>query len=297
MHRLTHTTLLALMGGLLLALPSLAQPVGRTIAISSGYQDGYYDSVARLLRATLLMELELPVELEQSAGSVENLARLDDPSSLTAIALTQADALADYSRAHPEFEEKYVVLGELGDECAFLITTAKGGPGSLADLHGGAMGGIAVGDVRSGAAVTWRYLTHLDPRLAETPAEPISVIEAMLDLNASQRRMPVAGALVVQRPRAMSAPIEMVMSNRQRFRFLPIRETDIALPAETSSAEAGYRFKQVSLGIGSDQTIKVETLCTRGLVLAEKHKLGEARLRDVTRALYGASSTVFPRSN
>jgi TRAP-type uncharacterized transport system substrate-binding protein len=284
------------MGALLLAMPSLAQPVGRTIAISSGYQDGYYDSVARLLRATLLMELELPVELAQSAGSVENLTRLDDPSSLTAIALTQADALADYSSAHPEFGEKYVVLGELGDECAFLITTAKGGPASLSDLHGGAMGGVAVGDVRSGAAVTWRHLAHLDPRLAETAAEPISVIEAMLDLNANPRRMPVAGALVVQRPLSMSAPIEMVVNNPERFRFVPIRATDIALPEEKTSEQAGYRFKQVSL-MGSDQWIKVETLCTRGLVLAEKHKLGEARLRDITRALYKASSTVFPRSD
>jgi hypothetical protein len=285
------------MGRLLLATPALAQPVGRTVEISSGYQDGYYESVARLLRATLLMELELPLELSQSAGSVENLSRLDEPSSLTAIALTQADALADDSSVHPESEEKYVVLGELGDECAFLITTAKGAPTSLTDLHGGAMGGIAVGDVRSGATVTWRHLTQPDPRLAETAAEPISVIEAMLDLNASQRRKPVAATLLVQRPRAISAPIEMVMNNRECFRFVPIHAADIALPEEMSREQAGYRFKEVSLAIGSDQTIKVETLCTRGLVLTEKHKLGEARLRDITRALCNASSTVFPRSN
>ena len=71
----------------------LVAPAGRSaenLVISSGSESGYYHSVARGLRAVLRSQYDTALEIGTSTGSLENLARLDDPASPAAIALTQA---------------------------------------------------------------------------------------------------------------------------------------------------------------------------------------------------------------
>lgn len=265
-----------------------------SIVISSGKAGGYYDSVAHRLRFILMRELGTFVEIENSEGSLDNLARLDDDSGPVGIAFTQTDALAHYLHDHPTFADEYVVLTELGAECAFLIAPREGGIDSVADLHDGSGLTVAVGDALSGAAVTYEHMSRIDPRFRKAPAQNIEIIEALLDLKASDKRSKVGAALVVQRPLAISVPVEIVMGNRDLYRFVPIRRSDIRAESQLAGM-SGYSFETVTLGFGRDYEMSFETLCTEGLVLAAKGKFDSATLGSATRTILGSRYYIVPR--
>jgi hypothetical protein len=263
------------------------------LVISSGRPGGFYDSVARRLRAFLVTEVGLLVDIRESVGSLENLARLDDPTSGVGITFAQTDALAAYLAAHPEFAHEHVVLGEIGPECAFLIASVKSGTETLSDLHQREGEAVAVGDENSGAAVTWKFLGEIDPRLQSTPARPIDIIETLLDFNRPKPKEKIAAALIMQRPVALSAPIEIVLENPDLYRVLSIRRSDLE-PGENSAALEHYSFEDVRLGFGSNYGIRAKTMCTTGLVIGDKEKLGDEGVAKIARALLAARRFINP---
>lgn len=277
----------------LVACVAAAPAVGDDVLISSGKSGGYYDMVAGRLRALLTGALEAPVDHHSSGGSLENLAGLADPESKVSIGFTQRDALEAWLARHPDFATQYTIIGSLGKECAFLIAAVQGGPASVADLLAVADGAVAVGDPGSGAAVTWTRLGVIDPRLAKTPGRNVDVVEALLQLGRRERDEQVAAALVIQRPLAMGSAVEMVLANPDRYRFVPIRSQDLVAPV---AQELSYSFETVSIGFGSNYTAEVETVCTEGLALAHKGKLGEKRLAQIERALLDSGRLVFTPS-
>lgn len=279
---------------ILLVLAAAAETRPEGIFVSSGKPGGYYDSVASRMRYVLRPEFDQLIDLRSSEGSLENLGRLDDDSSPINIAFTQADALAHYLQAHPAFEKKYVVLAELGRECAFLIAPRKGGITKASDLHVARGQTVAVGDTLSGAAVTYEHLSHLDPRFRNTPAKNTSTIEAMLDLKASTRRLNIAAAMVVQRPLVISAPVEIAMDNRDLYRFVPIREEDVQGDLD---AKSKYTFETIDLGFGRDYKVSLETICTQGLILGAKGKFSERMLAKLAQSILDSRRYIMPGSN
>jgi len=276
-----------------IALLGPSRSLADDLVISSGRPGGFYDSVAKRLRAFLATEVDLMVDIRESAGSLENLARLDDPANAVAITFAQTDALAAYLTTFPEFAQQHVVLGEIGPECAFLIAPVKNGAATLADLRRREGESVAVGDVGSGAAVTWSFLGEIDPRLQRTPGRPVDIIETLLDFSRPKPKESIAAALVVQRPVALSAPIEILLENPDLYRVVPIRRSDLD-PGENSAALEHYSFKEVRLGFGSNYGLSVQTLCTTGLVIGDKEKLGNEGVATIARALLAARRFINP---
>jgi len=260
---------------LLALVASLVAPVHRVagdeIVISTGADRGSYYYIGSRLRTELMVEYNQPAELKTSHGSLANLAALADPANPINVALTQTDALDQYLAKHPEFAETFFVLGDVGRECAFVATAKRSGVETATELI--EMGGeISIGDVESGAAVTWQSLTRLDPALAAL--EPVSVptMEALLQLKVGADYTKLSAALWVQRPRRTSPPIETVIGDRESYQLVAIRPEHLATPT-LPDGSAVYTFERVAVGKERSAPLAVETLCTRGLMLGAKGKL------------------------
>ena len=102
--------------------------------MSTGREGGSYYLIGKRLQRTMATEHEVWIDVLTSRGSLANLARLDDPSSPVGLTLTQADALNRYLQSHPEFADEFIVLGDAGKECVFLIAGSAGSVTTAANL-------------------------------------------------------------------------------------------------------------------------------------------------------------------
>jgi hypothetical protein len=241
--------------------------------VSAGREGGNYYYIAQRLKSAMLLEHERWIEVLTSRGSLENLRRLDDPSSPVGVTLTQADALNRYLQEHPQFAAEFIVLGDAGKECAFLVARREGGLTTAAGLKEAGGGEISVDDAESGAAVTFGYMTELEPRFRAMTPVSVDVMEALLQLKVAGEHTRLRAALIVQRPKAPSPPVKTVFENPDIYRLVPITEADVG-NARLPDGSVVYTFERVRVGGKSDpRSVEIDTLCTRGLMLASKEKL------------------------
>ncbi len=242
-----------------------------SVVISTGKERGSYHYIGQRLKAELIIEYGQLSETRPSRGSLHNLALLDDPESPVNVALAQADALELYLADHPAFAEQVIVFGDLGLECVMIMTSLDG-PQNAADLKTG-RGRISIDDPSSGAAVTWRSMNELDPGFGATVADSIPTMEALLQLAIGGSFTDLRAVMVVGRPRRASPPIELALAKPDRYRFLPIREKDLASGTLPAGRQA-YSFEKIHLGGKRRKDgVTLETLCTRGMILGSKQKL------------------------
>lgn len=266
--------------GVLLSLGASTQAADLTI--TTGRAGGGYNTIGERLK-TVMAEQNVSVEVLTSAGSIENLSRLSDPQNPAGVGLTQADALKYYLKEHPEFADKLMMLGEIGKECVFIITGKDSGIDSDSDLQEKTGNLIAVQSPNSGVAVTYEYMTQLEPKFKNTPPAFIDPLEALLQIKTGGKDNKVKAAMLVQRPSARSPEIQAVLSDSGRFRLVPVKDWD--LNDKLPDGSAVYTFENVTLEKkrwGFDTA--VDTICTRGLMVAAKDKLNpdlRARLAKV----------------
>lgn len=271
--RLPHVLVLA--AGLGAGLVQAADP---PIVVSTGKSGGGYNTIGERLK-NVLAEQDQPAQVQTSAGSLENLNRLDDPQSPVNIGLSQADALKYYLKDHPSFADKLINLGEIGKECVFIVTGKDSDIHDDSDLQKASGKLIAVQSPNSGVAVTWEYMTVLEPAFKNTAPAFVDGAEALLQMKSSGKASKIQAAMVVQRPMAKSTEMQVVLENPQDFRLVPVKDWD--LNDELPDGSAVYTFENVTVAEkkwGFDTT--VDTICTRGLLLANKTKLtAEQRAR------------------
>lgn len=271
--RLPHVLVLA--AGLGAGLVQAADP---PIVITTGKSGGGYNTIGERLK-NVLAEQDQPAQVQTSAGSLENLSRLDDPQSPVNIGLSQADALKYYLKDHPSFADKLINLGEIGKECVFIVTGKDSDIHDDSDLQKASGKLIAVQSPNSGVAVTWEYMTVLEPAFKNTAPAFVDGAEALLQMKSSGKASKIQAAMVVQRPMAKSTEMQVVLENPQDFRLVPVKDWD--LNDELPDGSAVYTFENVTVAEkkwGFDTT--VDTICTRGLLLANKTKLtAEQRAR------------------
>lgn len=271
--RLPHVLVLA--AGLGAGLVQAADP---PIVITTGKSGGGYNTIGERLK-NVLAEQDQPAQVQTSAGSLENLNRLDDPQSPVNIGLSQADALKYYLKDHPSFADKLINLGEIGKECVFIVTGKDSDIHDDSDLQKASGKLIAVQSPNSGVAVTWEYMTVLEPAFKNTAPAFVDGAEALLQMKSSGKASKIQAAMVVQRPMAKSTEMQVVLENPQDFRLVPVKDWD--LNDELPDGSAVYTFENVTVAEkkwGFDTT--VDTICTRGLLLANKTKLtAEQRAR------------------
>ena len=271
--RLPHVLVLA--AGLGAGLVQAADP---PIVVSTGKSGGGYNTIGERLK-NVLAEQDQPAQVQTSAGSLENLNRLDDPQSPVNIGLSQADALKYYLKDHPSLADKLINLGEIGKECVFIVTGKDSDIHDDSDLQKASGKLIAVQSPNSGVAVTWEYMTVLEPAFKNTAPAFVDGAEALLQMKSSGKASKIQVAMVVQRPMAKSTEMQVVLENPQDFRLVPVKDWD--LNDELPDGSAVYTFENVTVAEkkwGFDTT--VDTICTRGLLLANKTKLtAEQRAR------------------
>lgn len=255
---------------LLLLLPGAAQGQQR-IVISTGLDRGsYYYIGQRLKREVLLRNAGLPQVLT-SGGSIENLARLDEPESPVNVALAQTDALVAYLVEHPDFDGEFRVLGDMGRECALFVTSA-GGPASLADLkrEGGA---LAVGAAGSGAAVTFSALRAIEADWSALQPSDTSVLEGLLELRQGGSFSSLRAALLVQRLGRSSPPLAEILGAPDAYRLLEVAPEDVP-EEQLPDGSRIYTHERVPIGGAVDgKRPEVGTLCMRALLLYAPAKL------------------------
>jgi TRAP-type uncharacterized transport system substrate-binding protein len=170
------------------------------------------------------------------------------------------------------------MLGEIGKECVFIATGKDSGISSDADLQKKQGNLIAIRDPNSGTAVTYLYMTQLEPQFKNTAVTFVDTMEALLALKTGGAQNKVKAVMFVQRPEVKSPEMQVILDDPKDFRFIPV--TDWDLNDKLLDGSAVYNFEKVTVQEkkwGFDT--KVETICTRGLLLGNKEKLS-ADLRD-----------------
>ncbi|HRD65748.1 MAG TPA: TAXI family TRAP transporter solute-binding subunit [Candidatus Competibacter sp.] len=279
--------MLALAAGLGAGLVQAADP---PIVVSTGKSGGGYNTIGERLKS-VLAEQDQSAQVQTSAGSLENLNRLDDPQSPVNVGLTQADALKYYLKDHPGFAGKFINLGEIGKECVFIVVGKDSDIRDDGDLQKPKGRLIAVQSPNSGVAVTWEYMTVLEPEFKNTAPAFVDGAEALLQIKSGGNASKIQAAMVVQRPMAKSTEMQVMLENPKDFRLIPIKDWD--LNDKLPDGSAVYTFENVTVAEkkwGFDTT--VDTICTRGLMLANKTKLTADQRARLSKVMLLAASRV-----
>ncbi|HRY15841.1 MAG: hypothetical protein KDJ31_07185 [Candidatus Competibacteraceae bacterium] len=273
-----------------------AQAADPLITISTGKSGGGYNTIGGRLKS-VLAEQDQPAEVLTSAGSLENLNRLADPASPVNVGLAQADALKYYLKDHPGLADKFINLGEIGQECVFIVTGKDSAIHSDSDLQEKGKGRlIAVQSPNSGVAVTWEYMTLLEPAFKNTAPAFVDGAEALLQLKSGGKSSKIQAVMVVQKPLAKSTEMQVVLENPKDFRLVPVKDWD--LNDKLPDGSAVYTFEEVTVAEkkwGFDTT--VDTICTHGLMLANKEKLTADQRARLAKVMLLAASRVVGESN
>lgn len=269
----------------------LAQAADPPIVISTGKSGGGYNTIGERLK-NVLAEQDQPAQVLTSAGSIENLTRLDDPQTPVSVGLTQADALKYYLKDHPGFADQFINLGEIGKECVFIVTGKDSDIRSDSDLQQkGKNRLLAVQSPKSGVAVTWEYMTLLEPAFKNTAPAFVDGAEALLQIKSGGKASQIQAAMVVQKPMAKSTEMQVVLDNPKDFRLVPVKDWD--LNDKLPDGSAVYTFENVTVAEkkwGFDTA--VDTICTRGLMLANKNKLTADQRTRLSKVMLLAASRV-----
>ena len=276
-----------------LLLPTVTWAQNSNAVITTGRKGGSYFYIGKRLQTTLQIQHDLRIEVETSSGSVQNLARLADPSSKFGLALTQADALSRFLQSNADFAKEFIVLGDAGRECVILITAKKGGISNFSDLKKKVGGEISVDDLGSGASATFDYLQAMDPEFAQTRPVYVDTIEALLQMKVAGEYTRLKAAMLVQRPSARSAPVNILLENPDDYRLVPISELDVQ-NSKLPDGSVVYSFERVNIGnTRGDQSLDVDTVCTRGLLLASKRKLSRDLRSKLSTSMLESSKAVI----
>ncbi|MCC6135027.1 MAG: hypothetical protein LM550_08695 [Candidatus Contendobacter sp.] len=277
-----------------LGITGLAQATDPPIVISTGKSGGGYNTIGERLK-TVLAEQDMAVQVLTSAGSVENLNRLEDPKSPVSVGLTQADALQAYLKDHPGFADQFISLGDIGKECVFIVTGKNSDIRDDSDLQQSKGHLIAVQSPNSGVAVTWEHMTRLEPAFKNTAPAFVDGAEALLQIKNGGKSSKIQAVMVVQKPMAKSTEMQVVLQNPKDFRLIPIKDWD--LNDKLPDGSAVYTFEDVTVAEKSwGFDTKVDTICTRGLILANKTKLTVDQRTRLSKVMLLATSRVVGES-
>jgi len=274
---------------LVFLFPALA--AAQEYVVSSGVKGGNYHSIGARLTVMLLQE-PLKARHEASAGSLDNLNRLGDSDHPANVVIAQADAVRYYLDEHPAFAEEMVVLDDLGRECVALITSAKTGISSAADLRTGTRGALIIPSAASGAAVTYEYMSRMDPAYRKSPAVVANPIETMLKMRLPDGGQ-IAALMMVKQPRTITPELDIVLANQDTFKAAPIRPADVK-NGKLPDGSPVYTFETVRTGFGVDYHIEFETMCTRAMLLTSSAKLDQEMRRDLSLVLLQSGRLIAP---
>lgn len=257
-----------------LCLPSIAVSAEKgsaaPVVVSAGKEGRGYWGVASRLQA-VGVERKLAVEILESVGSLQNLQRLADPENPVALALTQSDALNHYLTTNPAMAPRIEILEYIGQECVFVIADNDSAIHSDQDLQQTGGQRIAIRSPESGTAVTFSYMTLLEPALKNTSIVYQDPLQAMqnFDQNADQK---IDAVMFVQRPKVHTPEIRLAIEQPENYRFVEVNSRKFS--GKLPNGEQVYTFLDVPLLRSNGQvTMSVNSICTKGLLVTAAGKL------------------------
>jgi TRAP-type uncharacterized transport system substrate-binding protein len=242
-----------------------AQP---DIVISTGLEGGGYWNAGNRLQAAA-SGAGLSIETQRSTGSLSNLRELVKPEGPVSLAFTQADALQYFLNGKPDATGAIEKLESIGEECVFVISGSKSDIKTDKDMQEAKRLQLGIKSPNSGIRVTFDHMASLVPELRNATVHYGDTVELINDLVHPRSNISKA-VMVVQKPGAHSAEIDMVVSNPDKYRFVKLSDDRLTLPGP--GGEPAYRRDKVKPsavpGAGA-----VETVCVEGLLVANTNKL------------------------
>jgi hypothetical protein len=117
-------------------------------------------------------------------------------------------------------------------------------------------------------------MASLQPAFRAVEPVNVPITEALLQVKVGSAYSPLRAAMLVQRPKRISPPVETVLGAPEAFRLVPITEGDLPNATLPDGSDV-YSFERVSLGGDRKGHQEVDTLCTRGLLLGVTDKLSK----------------------
>ena len=249
-----------------------AQGERGSVVISTGLEGGGYWSAGERLRA-VAAEVGVDVENRSSSGSLMNLERLFDSGSPVSLAFAQADAVEYFAGQNPEIAPAIGTLHSIGQECVFIISRSDDDIKTLKDMRKSERMQLGIKSPQSGIWVTYHSMMQRVPGLDGVTLIYGDTIERMNHLLSPLTNIDRA-VMVVHGTDAHSPEIEMAAKDPDNYRFVDIE--DERLTRAVDGGEPLYQRKKVRSGV-AEESGKVETICVRGPLVANRNKLTSAQ--------------------
>lgn len=165
-----------------LACLSASAANAESLSLCTARSDGNYHAAGESIRARTDAG-RLRLELIETAGSVDNLARL--AAGECDAAIVQLDAYLVYQETNRSNRLELARPNYLYEEFVHLVCRRDAGIDSIEDLAGDASHHtVLIGEPESGSAATWRYLALLDSSYASVATRNIGGMQALAELQA-----------------------------------------------------------------------------------------------------------------
>jgi len=253
-----------------------AAPAPVNIVISSGLEGGGYWSAGNRLQS-VAGSIGLTIKNQASTGSLINLRQLMDKDSPVGLAFAQADALQYYLNDKPGAAQTIETLEDIGDECVFVISDSDSKIRTLEDMQDQRRFGLGIRSPNSGIRVTFDHMKSLVPELDFISVHYGNSVDMMENFTTSLTQ--VKAVMIVQRPNERSPEIDLVHANPDRFQFVKI--ADKRFTQSQSGRETTYQSVKVAPGAVQGAS-SVQTICMKGLFLANKDKLSVEQRNKLT---------------
>ncbi|MEL7978136.1 TAXI family TRAP transporter solute-binding subunit [Isoptericola sp. F-RaC21] len=282
---------LAALAATLLALPVLAGCVGDDAAgdpwdgqrpdaltLATGGSTGIYHAYGTALAHVLEERYDLPVEVDQSGGSVENLESLD--AGTAQVAFSAADAARDAVAGEGEFTEPLDVraLARVYDDFLHLVVPAGSDIRSIDDLRGKR---VSLGAPQSGTAL----IAHRLLAAADVPAGDLT--DARLGLDDSIDALRAGDVDAFFWSGGLRTPGLTALADDQPVRLVPLGDL---VEEVRSRYGSGYRHGIVPEGMYGSSKV-VETLAVPNFLMV-RADMPDAEARTLVSTLFDARGQI-----
>ncbi|MFC7879395.1 TAXI family TRAP transporter solute-binding subunit [Isoptericola sp. NPDC057391] len=289
--RVRAARLAALLVAALLAVPVLAACVGDDTAgdpwdgqrpdaltVATGGSTGIYHAYGTAVAQVLEDRYDVPVEVAETGGSVENLQSLDDGTAQ--VAFSAADAARDAVAGEGEFDEPLDLraLARVYDDFLHLVVPADSNVRSIDQLRGRR---VSLGAPRSGTAL----IAHRLLAAADVPAADLS--DARLGLDASLEALRAGEIDAFFWSGGLRTPGLTALADEVPVRLVPLGDL---VEEVRSRYGSGYRHGIVPEGMYGSSRV-VETLAVPNFLMV-RSDMPDAEARTLVSTLFDARGQI-----
>jgi len=283
--------LTAALAATLLALPAVAGCVGDdgagdpwdgqrpdALTVATGGSTGIYHAYGTALAQVLEDRYDLPVEVDESGGSVENLESLDAGSAQ--VAFSAADAARDAVAGEGDFDEPLEVraLARVYDDFLHLVVPADSDVRTIDDLRGKK---VSLGAPQSGTAL----IAHRLLAAADVPSADLT--DARLGLDASLEALRTGEIDAFFWSGGLRTPGLTALADDVPVRLVPLGDL---VEEVRSRYGSGYRHGIVPEGMYGSSRV-VETLAVPNFLMV-RADMPEAEARTLVSTLFDARGQI-----